>query len=209
MLSPCSEALSHLLPPQAHHPSSPDSSRSPDAAVPFPQRVWITPRRTHARLRRDNRGGVPGERPGAAIGSPASCWRRTVANGPGSRSSCRYGTPVCAAARGPVCAAADTAPRLDSPLARLGCQATFRPPVGAATRSNGCCALPCRSAPRRGTREAPAPLRSARAAASCHPHTPSRGALRLAGAPGGSSMSLLLAGLCAAGHRGRTRAPVP
>ena len=186
MLSPCSEALYPLLPHQAPYPSPPDSSRSPAAALPFPQRVillpnspgcpgdlvfswlprprrrvacigqqyqrvWITPRRKHARLRRDNRGGVPGERPGAALVGPASYWRRAVANGWGSRTSCHKGTPVCAAARGPVCAAADTAPRLDSPRARLGCQATFRPPVGAATRSNGRCALPSRSAPVGGT----------------------------------------------------------
>ena len=59
--------------------------------------------------------------------------------------------PVCAATRGPVCAAADTAPLLDSPRGSLGCQATLLPPVGAATRSNRRCALPTRSAPRRGT----------------------------------------------------------
>jgi hypothetical protein len=89
--------------------------------------------------------------------------------------------PVCAAARGPVCAAADTAPRLDSPRARLGCQAAFRPPVGAATRSNRRCALPCRSAPRRGTAEGT----GAAALCPCHaflspPFPLVEGALRLA-----------------------------
>src|SRR2546430_12606214 len=54
------------------------------------------------------------------------------------------------------------------------CQTAFRPPVGSATRSNT--AAPCLpSLPPRGhTRKAPAPLRSARAAASSRPYTPSR-----------------------------------
>ena len=58
------------------------------------------------------------------------------------------GTPVCAATRGPVSAAADTPPPLHCPRAWLGCQAMFWPPVGSATRSNRRCALPPRSAPR-------------------------------------------------------------
>src|SRR5205823_6372555 len=39
---------------------------------------------------------------------------------------------------------------LDCPRAPLGCQATFRPPVGSATRANSSCALPRPSAPRGG-----------------------------------------------------------
>jgi hypothetical protein len=39
------------------------------------------------------------------------------------------------------------AARLDCPHGPLGCQATFRPPVGSATRANGRCALPPRSSP--------------------------------------------------------------
>ena len=51
--------------------------------------------------------------------------------------------PVCAAARGPVSAAADTdARRWTAPALALGCQAMFWPPVGSATRSNRRCALP-------------------------------------------------------------------
>ena len=61
--------------------------------------------------------------------------------------SSHKGTPVCAAARGPVSAAAETASPLDCPRALLGCQATFLPPVGSATRSNSRYALPHRSAP--------------------------------------------------------------
>jgi hypothetical protein len=77
---------------------------------------------------------------------PRRCLRGVQAT-PGSRTSGRQCTPVCPAARGLVSAAVKTAPPLDCPHARLGCQATFRPPVGTATRSNGCCALPYLHAP--------------------------------------------------------------
>ena len=107
-------------------------------------------------------------------------WRHAAAGGSGSRTNGQQGTPVCAAARGPVCAAADTAPRLDSPRRLLGCQATFRPPVGAATRSNRRCALPYRSAPPGGAQgrhrrrcALPVPL------LPLTPHPP-QGALRIA-----------------------------
>ena len=107
----------------------------------------------HAPQRRRGRGGhalrlTPLSLPG---GLPALAG--AAAGSSGSRTSGQQGTPVCAAARGPVCAAADTAPRLDSPRALLGCQATFRPPVGAATRSNRRCALPYRSAPQGAHKE--------------------------------------------------------
>ena len=75
-------------------------------------------------------------------GATCSSRRRAVAGSSGSRPNCRAGTPVCAAARGPVCAAADPASRPDSPRGPLGCRAALRPPVGAATRANGRCALP-------------------------------------------------------------------
>src|SRR5437870_4019223 len=97
-----------------------------------------------------------------------------MAGGRGSRTNGHSGTLVCAAAHGPVSAAADTPSPLDCPRLTLGCQATFRPPVGLATRSKRCCALPHRSAPQRRTRKAPAPLRFARAIYSCHPPSPSR-----------------------------------
>ncbi len=84
------------------------------------------------------------------------------------------GMPVCAAARGPVSAAADTASPLDCPRALLGCQAPFLPPVGSATRSNGRCALPPLAAPQGAWRKAPAPLRSARAVDSSRPSSPTR-----------------------------------
>ena len=47
------------------------------------------------------------------------------------------------------------------------------PPVGSATRSNGRCALPHRSAPQGAQRKAPAPLRSARATLPVTPPSPS------------------------------------
>jgi hypothetical protein len=70
-----------------------------------------------------------------------------VAGSGGSCTSGHSGTPVCTAARGPVRAAAETAPPLDGPCCLLGCQATFLPPVGSATRSNSCGALPHLAAP--------------------------------------------------------------
>jgi hypothetical protein len=73
----------------------------------------------------------------------------------GLRPRGRTWTPVCAAARGPVRAAADTAPSLDCPRAPLGCQATFWPPVGSVTRSSRCCALSHRATPQ-GAPRAPA-----------------------------------------------------
>jgi hypothetical protein len=69
-----------------------------------------------------------------------------------SRTNGRIGMLVCAAARGPVRAAAETAPPLHCPRLAPGCQATFWSPVGAATRSNGRCALPYQLAPQ-GTQE--------------------------------------------------------
>ena len=76
------------------------------------------------------------------------------------------------------------AARLHCPRLALGCQATFWPPVGVATRSNRHCALPHLIAPRGLQRKAPAPLRSARAAAACHPATPSRGLCGSSTTPG-------------------------
>jgi hypothetical protein len=74
---------------------------------PLPQHVWITPRRKHAHLRRDNRGGVPSERPGAAlVALPAAGGARWPTAGAHARAVTSV-LPVCAAARGPVCAAAD------------------------------------------------------------------------------------------------------
>jgi hypothetical protein len=64
-----------------------------------------------------------------------------------SRTNGQIGMPVCSAARGPVRAAAETAPPLDCPRERLGCQAAFLPPIGAVTRSNSCGALPHLVAP--------------------------------------------------------------
>jgi hypothetical protein len=83
MLSRYSKALSRLLLQQAHHPSSPDGSRSPAGAPPFPQRVWITPYLKHARLRRHNRCRcVLGERPWTALVGTASLWQSAVTGGP-------------------------------------------------------------------------------------------------------------------------------
>ena len=148
---------------------------------------------------------------GRELPSPGCrCWRRTVANGYGSRSSCRKGTPVCAAARGPVCAAADTAPRLDSPRRALGCQATFLAPRRRGNALEQMLRLAFTDPPPRGrTRKAPAPLRSARATASCHPPSPSRGGFAARCAPGCRSIGLLLAGLCAAAPAGQSARETP
>ena len=67
--------------------------------------------------------------------------------------SCATGAPVCAAARGPVSAAADTAPPLDCPRAPLGCQALCWPPWWGHTRSNGCGACAPTSAPQGAHKE--------------------------------------------------------
>jgi hypothetical protein len=97
-----------------------------------------------------------------------------------SRMSSHKGTPVCAATRRPVSAAADTPALLDCPRAWLSCQATFRPPVGSATRSNGRCALPYQLASQ-GAHEG-----DTGAAALClcrcflPPRNPIEGALRIA-----------------------------
>ena len=83
----------------------------------------------------------------------------------------RQGTPVSAAARGPVSAAADTASPLDCPRGWLGCQAMSGPP--SARQRARTAAAPClTSRPPGARRKAPAPLRSARAADSCHPAHP-------------------------------------
>src|SRR4029453_18269342 len=64
-----------------------------------------------------------------------------------THASGHKGMPGCAAVRGPVSAAAETAPPLDCSRAPLGSQALFRPPVGSATRSNSYCAWPYLIAP--------------------------------------------------------------
>ena len=97
---------------------------------------------------RAGRGPTPPSSTAAPSHTPPRRCLRGVQATPGSRTSGRKGTPVSAAARGPVSAAADTASPLDCPRARLGCQATFLPPIGSATRSNRGCALPHQSAPR-------------------------------------------------------------
>ena len=107
-----------------------------------------------------------------------------LAHGWSKRHACQRSgrrTGQCSPAQG-------DAARLDYPRALLGCQATFRPPVGSATRSNGRCALPHLAAPRGRTRKAPAPLRSARAADFSRPQYPLTGALWIAYAPGGKRL---------------------
>jgi hypothetical protein len=146
----------------------------------FPQSLWTTRSCVRRRLLSDGRRGLPEQQQG--LPSPALGWQppggASVAGSSGWRTSCRQGTPVCTAARGPVSAAADAASPPDCPRALLGCQATFRPPVGSATRSNGRCALPPLAAPQGAWRKAPAPLRSARARLPLAPNTPARGLCR-------------------------------
>jgi hypothetical protein len=92
---------------------------------------------------------------GCAIAHTAEAMPPRCPATTGLRRSGRTWTPVCAAARGHVSAATDTAPSLDCPRCLLGCQATFLPPVGAATRSNRCGAL-LTLLPPRGPLRAPA-----------------------------------------------------
>ncbi len=58
------------------------------------------------------------------------------------------GSALLRPARGPVRAAAAIASPLDCPRGPWGYQVMSRPPVGSATCSNRCCALPHRAAPR-------------------------------------------------------------
>jgi len=112
----------------------------------FPQPLWITRRGVGAAAR-----VAWFARTSAASGARSS----------GSRTSCQKGTPVCAAARGPVSAAADAASPLDCPRARLGCQAMFLPHGGSRQRARPD-AAPCRTYPppkglRRKTPASPVP----------------------------------------------------
>ena len=93
------------------------------------------------------RGPMPPSSTAAPSCAPPRRFLRGVQATPGSRTSVRLGVPVSAAARGLVSAAADAPSPLDCPRGSLGCQATFWPPVGSATRSNGRCVLPYQLAP--------------------------------------------------------------
>ena len=91
------------------------------------------PRHRRPRLRHEaHRGGTA-----SAVSRPPQARARAVIKV----------SPVCAAARGPVSAAADTPAPLDCPRKRLGCLAAFLPPIGSATCSNRGCALPPLAAP--------------------------------------------------------------
>ncbi len=175
--------LRRMLSSQAGCPSLLSHSSSPAGVRCFPQRVWTTRWSKHWRLLGHSRRGLPRQRHGAAPAGPASLYRCAVESGGGSRTNGQQGTPVCAAARGPVSAAAETAPPLDYPRAPLGSQATFRPPVGSATHSNRRCALPPLAAPQGAHMEGT----GAAALCPCHcflsPLHPLTGALRIATAP--------------------------
>jgi hypothetical protein len=84
---------------------------------------------------------------------------------PACARAVRKCVPVSAAARGPVRATAETAPLLDGPRERLGCQATFLHPVGSATPSNRCGALPHLAAP--GGHHVLVPVSAPVSASSC------------------------------------------
>src|SRR4029453_5405695 len=91
---------------------------------------------------RAGRGPTPPSSTAAPSGTPPRRGLRGVQSPTGLPPRGHQGTPVSAAAREPVRAAADTAPSLDCPRARSGYQASFLAPVGSTTRSNSRCALP-------------------------------------------------------------------
>ena len=80
------------------------------------------------------------------------------------------------------------AARLDCPRLALGCQATFRPPVGAATRSNRRCALPHHAPPRGHTKEGTGAAALCPCRCFLSPLNPLQGALRIASAPAGKRL---------------------
>ena len=185
------------------------ASCCPPGTPPFPQHVWITPRRKHAHWRRDNHGGMPRPRPGAALVVPASLWQHAVANRPGFAQAV---AKVHLSAQPPADRSVQPLIQRHCWTAPASCWAARHcsGPPGEGTRARTDAApVPPPPPPRGHTRKAPAPLRSARATASSPPHPPRGGGFAARCAPGCSSMSLLLAWLCAAGHRGRTRAPLP
>ncbi len=160
---------------------------------------------------RAGRGPTPPSSTAAPSHTPPRRCLRGVQATPGSRTSGRKGTPVSAAARGPVSAAADTPAPLDCPRKRLGCQATFRPPVGSATRSNRRCALLHLIAPQgaqegRHRHRCALPVRLIPAT----PQPPREGALPIARAPKGKRLcrscrflGWLSAPIWASSNRGR------
>jgi len=102
---------------------------------------------------RAGRGPTPPSSTAAPSHTPPRRGLRGVQAATGSRTSDQTCAPVCAAARGPVHAAADAALPLDCPRGLLGCQAPFRPPIGSATRSIGRRALPHLIAPQGAHKE--------------------------------------------------------
>jgi hypothetical protein len=102
---------------------------------------------------------------------------RAVAGDRGSRTSGHRGRPVCAAARGPVSAGPlkGTLRGWTAPASRWAARRHSCPPE--ALQRARMDAAPCLTSPppEGAQRSAPAPLRSARAAASCDPVSPVRG----------------------------------
>ena len=80
------------------------------------------------------------------------------------------------------------AARLDCPRLALGCQATFWPPVGSATRSNGRCALPHLAAPQGAHTEGTGAAALCPCRWFCSPPNPLQRVLRIAGPPGGQRL---------------------
>ena len=97
-----------------------------------------------------------------------------------------------------------------APASRWAARHCSWPPVGAATRSNGCCALPSPIRPPGGAQgrhrrrcALPVPL------LPLTPLPPLRGGFAARCAPGGRSIGLLLAGLCAAAPAGQSARETP
>ena len=118
------------------------------------------------------RGPTPPSSMAAPSGTPPRRCLRGVQSTTGLHTSGRKYTPVCAAARGPVSAAAETAPCWASPLP-AGLPGDILAPHRLGNALEPTLRLASPPCPPGARQKAPAPLRSARATGSCHPPSPS------------------------------------
>jgi hypothetical protein len=132
-----------LLAQQAACCTSASSNSAPAGARRFPQPLGTTRGCVRWRLPGDSRRGVPKQQRGATSRWLSGGRRPWLAHKRSQRYACLRSRPRT----GQCSPAHKDAARLDCPRERLGCQATFLPPIGSATRSNGRCALPHLTAP--------------------------------------------------------------